>query len=487
MITLTKSKNFSGEYCATVVQLGEIKEIEGANTVAKTEVNGRTIVVSKMCNKGDLMIYISNECQICPEFLTKNNLYRDYMLNSNFDEVEKYKLSTEDTIEQQKEFMRTHTGYFENTGRVRMQKFAGELSMGVLFTPQEFYNWVGNDDILLSENVGVDFDEVNGIEFVKPYIPQTKARHKSFADKRNSRLKRFNRIIPGQFVFHYDTQQLEKNITRIKPDDIITITPKIHGTSFILSNCLVNKPIFGKLYERVFNYLPKCLQFTKQEHDVIYSSRRVIKNAEVNPNAGSYSVGLDRTFEAYYEMLKDYIQPNYTIYGEIFGYEEGTHNYIQTVGKGYDYRCKPKENKLMIYRVAYTNSNGTKYEFNVDEVAEFTDNLKIMITDEGRKDIAERLFTIPILYHGPAAALFIIDEQTHWHENFLENLKHCKEFYMECNEPLCKNAVPREGIVLRVDGDPVAEAFKLKCLKFLQKESQEIDKGNIDTESEERY
>ena len=39
------------------------------------------------------------------------------------------------------------------------------------------------------------------------------------------------------------------------------------------------------------------------------------------------------------------------------------------------------------------------------------------------------------------------------------------DFGMEQNEPLNTKKMPREGIVLRKDGDPIAEAFKLKTNK----------------------
>ena len=59
---------------------------------------------------------------------------------------------------------------------------------------------------------------------------------------------------------------------------------------------------------------------------------------------------------------------------------------------------------------------------------------------------------------------------------------------MELNEPLCKAyKVPREGIVIRIDGDTVAEAFKLKTDVFYGKEQKEIDAGNVDIEMEKAY
>ena len=58
---------------------------------------------------------------------------------------------------------------------------------------------------------------------------------------------------------------------------------------------------------------------------------------------------------------------------------------------------------------------------------------------------------------------------------------------MEQNEPKCRNDVPREGIVLRIANDPLKEAFKLKCNKFLAMEGKMIDEGVIDMESTMRY
>ena len=63
-----------------------------------------------------------------------------------------------------------------------------------------------------------------------------------------------------------------------------------------------------------------------------------------------------------------------------------------------------------------------------------------------------------------------------------------EHFGMELHEPFCKNKVYREGIVIRIDGDTVPEAFKLKCLNFLQKEAAAIDKGEVsDNEMMEKY
>ena len=53
---------------------------------------------------------------------------------------------------------------------------------------------------------------------------------------------------------------------------------------------------------------------------------------------------------------------------------------------------------------------------------------------------------------------------------------------MEEDEPLCKNKVPREGIVVRIDGDKFARAWKLKTMRHYGKEAEQHDKGEVDME-----
>lgn len=165
-----------------------------------------------------------------------------------------------------------------------------------------------------------------------------------------------------------------------------------------------------------------------------------------------------------------------TIYGEIIGYVTGKNTFIQ---KGYDYKCKPGTNKLMIYRINVEDKNGTTHEWNVSEVHNWT----LELVDR-YPELKPYIHPIDILYHGPIREFIPLDPAQHWQENFLKALSEDKRLGMEQLEPLCNNKVPREGIVVRIDDDPIKEAFKLKCIKFLTRESKEIDKGNIDIEIE---
>ena len=91
---------------------------------------------------------------------------------------------------------------------------------------------------------------------------------------------------------------------------------------------------------------------------------------------------------------------------------------------------------------------------------------------------------LTILYHGRFGDLYPdLDESQHWHENVLARMKaDRKDFLMEEDEPLCKNKVPREGIVVRIDGDKFARAWKLKTMRHYGKEAEQHDKGEVDME-----
>ena len=54
---------------------------------------------------------------------------------------------------------------------------------------------------------------------------------------------------------------------------------------------------------------------------------------------------------------------------------------------------------------------------------------------------------------------------------------------MELNSPTCKNKVPHEGIVIKIE-NMKSEAFKLKCFKFLDAEGKALDKGESNIEDE---
>lgn len=307
------------------------------------------------------------------------------------------------------------------------------------------------------------------------------------------------------------TSQLQRNMWQFNPDDKVLISNKLHGTSIVIGNVLIKKPVQLSIVQKLFNrmtekkikrlkknyehiryhkkdavdrQITKLKQMQKPSFNIgygnVYSSRTVIKNQYINPNVNSGFYKVD-VWGTYNDIMKPYIEKGMMIYGEICGYVDKTGKMIQ---KGYDYGCEPGENFLMIYRIVTTRENGTKKEWEVDEIHKWTVNLI-----KKHPELKKNLHPIDILYNGTLKDLYPeISTTEHWHENVLEALRNDKEhFGMEELEPMCKNKTPREGIVLRKYGDPVAEAFKLKCIAFLEKERAEYDKGEVDIEATEGY
>lgn len=109
-----------------------------------------------------------------------------------------------------------------------------------------FHNFiVENTNKEIEPDINTEFDSIedSGKSFwiCKKYIVQTTI--KSPKESRyQKRVKRFNRVVDTQFRFHYETQQIRKVPTFIKPDDLIQISSKVHGTSHISAYVLCKKP-----------------------------------------------------------------------------------------------------------------------------------------------------------------------------------------------------------------------------------------------------
>lgn len=292
----------------------------------------------------------------------------------------------------------------------------------------------------------------------------------------------------------------------------LTISLKEHGTSAIFANILVKHPIVLTPVQRIINkHIKKTIRNTSitfgksknknisnscykklhmlEKHIIpsytlkygnVYSSRGVIKNEFINQNVTSGFYKTD-VWGEYNKLISPYIEKGMSLYGEIVGYVSGSQKMIQ---KSYDYGCMEGENYLMIYRITTKDKDGVKKEWNVTDVEKWTKNLL-----KKHPELKKNVHPIKILYHGTLADLYPeISTTDHWHENILEAMKADKmHFGMEEDEPYCKNKVPREGIVIRIDNDKKPEVFKLKCLKFYQRERKMIDKGEVDIEMVQGY
>lgn len=439
---LTKSDKHNPNYLAQIVQLGEPMKHPNADRLQVFFINGCRVITDMSRKKGEIGVFFPIESKLNHELLSGLNMYQDG--NMNVDNTKK--------------------GYVNSKGRVKAVRLREEPSMGLFLYIDKISEILGTP---IRYVIGEEFDMWNDKLICEKYVP---AKEK----KTNTQVKgkqpvKISRLIDNQFRLHEDTLNLRKNIHKLSPRDIISITKKLHGTSWVVGNVLTKKPL-----SRWQRFLKWCGADIKEEtYDIIYSSRSVVKNGFVNANPQHYnSVDLWADIK---DSLNDKIPSGFTLYGEVVGYTS-TGRMIQ---KKYDYGYKPPALRedykegiyfgVYVYRITFTNVEGKKYELSWGQIKEYCNYFGIK--------------HVPELYYGYAGNWFTEkQEELYWHTNLLESLE---ETFLEKNCTLCTGKVPDEGIVVRKDGLYDFEAYKLKSFRFLEHETKMLDEEVEDIEDVE--
>jgi hypothetical protein len=348
--------------------------------------------------------------------------------------------------------------YLATKNRIRCIKLRGIISNGLAVEVEKFYKYLKpQEDVSKIFVEGYAFTELHKIEICKKYIPTIQVT-KSYNKEKKVNKKKFNKIIPELFHFHIDTEQLLRNLYKIKPIDIGSISRKIHGTSSICSYVPIKREL--TFIEKILTYFKFPIK--DRVYDYLYASRCVIKNESTGK--GFYNT--DIWSEAGKTYFFNKLHKGETIYFEIVGYLKDTNSFIQ---KQYDYGCKPGEYKIQVYRITQTNDDGIVFEYSWQAMKERCIELQVPMVTE--------------YYYGKLQDLYpfiVVDDN--WRLNFVNQLK---KDYLEkdCIDNLCKK-VPDEGIVLRIESKDI-QVYKLKSEKFLLKENEAKEKEEVDIEEQE--
>nr|DAS33149.1 MAG TPA: hypothetical protein [Caudoviricetes sp.] len=458
---LTQSPKFNRNYAAKIVEIKDF--IKHPNPKCERlkccTIDGYSIAVSIDTNPGTY-VYFPIECAIDDRFLSANNLFRDKVKNVD----------------------KGQAGFFEDNCRVKIIKLQGYPSEGFITPITYLYNWLTligkNNEVVHKVIPGAEFDSVDGEILCRKYVPKTTYTpgQPKEGGKVRKKLNRVKKVIDTQFRFHYDTTLIKKCPSVIHPNDIISITAKVHGTSGISAYVLCERP--KKWYEKVFEFLTRK-EIDDTRYDYLWSSRSVVKNPYYNETTSGGFYGVD-VWKYADDVIRPHLQKGMTAYYEIVGYLPNGSAIQKLGGKAFDYGFEPPKSVeeykygenfgVQIYRLTYTNPDGRVYEFSARQVQQWC-------TKEGLKPVEE-------YYYGYAKDLYPeLSLTEHWNENFLQRLASDKNFFMECESPTCNNKVPHEGIVIKIENS-LSEAYKLKCIKFLEGESKSLDKGEVDIETE---
>jgi hypothetical protein len=432
------SEKANPNYLAQIVALENIRPHPNADRLQIATLQGNSVIVGLDAKEGDVYVYFPLESSINKEFISWSNGFSDKSLNADKGLV----------------------GFFGKNARVRAVKLRGIPSMGYAVPANKLLAWIDDTLYLKEEWIGQEFDSYNDILVCEKYINPLTLKNQNKEKKNQKKVVREPKVVDGQFRFHPDTLQLKKSIHNISPNDYISITRKLHGTSWVASRLLCNKKLTR--FEKILKRFGIKIQDT--HYDLLWASRRVLKNGflEIGNKDHFYSYDL---WEEIAKSVEYAIQDSITLYGEAVGYTK-TGAYIQN---GYDYGCPVGQFATYVYRITTTNHSGQVYEFSHRQV----------------KDYCEKngLNMVPEIYYGKAKDLYPeLSVNDHWHQNFLDRLI---EDYLEKDCELCKSKkVPDEGICLRKDIFD-SEIYKLKSFKFLEWETKELDDENfVDMESE---
>jgi len=449
---MNKPKNEN--YAAVVVEIKTLLPLANCDNVQAAIIMGNQVIVDKRVQAGAIGLYFPLETQLSEPYLKANNLYRKPELNAD----------------------QTQKGYFEENGRIRCVKFRGNKSEG-LFMPLQSLDFTPTSFADL--RLGDCFDEMDGIEICRKYVIKKHNTPGTPGSKKDKQSKKYeSKLVENQFRFHQDTSMLYKNIHRINPDSLISITYKLHGTSGISSYVLCKRHIpmrekigafFHNLYTNITTFGKQRFRLETTQYDYLFASRKVIKNEQLNPNAEHFYDA--NIWEYAHDQLKMHLQKGMTFYYEIVGYMPSG----LMIQKDYDYGCNVGLHKAYIYRITYTNTDGKVFEFSAKQVQDFCKK--------------NGLNAVPQLYYGFAKDFLhfqITTEQdsefylNDWRNTFLEYLK---QQYNEKDCYICKTKVPEEGVVIRIEENDF-EAYKAKSNAFYERETKLLDKGESNIEDD---
>lgn len=426
MSILNKNDRFSPNYCATLVKITKVHPLENCDNLVGTILFGNHVIVSKDVQLNQLGVYFPVETLISHDFLHINNLYSNKELNKD----------------------KNIAGYFGKNRRVRAVKLRGNVSDGIWLPFSSITNFLqhfypGYDVNIMGISENLEFNEVLKHHLCEKYVAETK----TFQTKKAIG-KQISRLV-NPWKFHEDTPHLGKNLDKIELNDIVSITKKYHGTSFIVGNVEVYREL---------TFLEKLLKkfgvkVDDKEYDTIYSSRTVIRNNA--KTSGFYD------YDIWGDVARDFrglLHKGEMVYGEIVGFTKDG----KPIQKHYDYGCLPSCYRVYIYRI-------------------IQDGLILSARQTEARCKQLGFHYVESYYYGHLRDL-LGDIPNDWPAMLVDFLS--KRFNIESIDHQCFSKVPFEGIVISVEKGLDVVNYKLKSFMFKEHETKQLDKNVPDIEGE---
>ena len=430
-------------YSAYVCRIKNLRKHNNADRLMLGECFGNTVCVDTSYEVDELGIYFPTDGQLNPEFAEINGLLRKKDENG-----------------------KNIGGYMDPMKRnVTTIRLRGEKSDGLFL----HLNCVSYTGILLNElTEGFAFTTLNGHEICKKYIPMRQNRQGHVSG--GNRVRKKKAPIAPLFVEHADTEQLAYNLDAFKPNDLIEITLKMHGTSQRTGYLPMFKGYKRTLWDKIMRHDGSPIY----EYGYVSGTRRTVLNDWEGGFYGSnmfrkkhadfFEGKLHKGEEVYYEVVgftdegmpimasasnkklndKDFLKQ----YGETttFSYGCSCTGYYTYDDGSYDELPK---SDFYVYRMTMTNEDG--------DIVEYTpDFMRYRCEQMGCK-------CVPMLWKG-----FIPEHPGATYDDTIsagEWIKNIAEQYYDGPDQIGKTHV-REGVVIRILNRPKFCAYKHKNFAF---------------------
>jgi hypothetical protein len=447
-------------YCARLIRLPSPRAHSNANKLLCVSIMGNNIITGLSAKEGDPYVFFPLETAINTEYLAHSNSLDDPSLNRD---------------------KKTKSFFSPKHGRVKALSLRSEKSEGYAAPAHTVEEWSGYK--FKEDDFDKDFDHIGDVKLCEKYINTAALRKLQQAERaeknKNKKVKRESKLVENQFRVAEDTKNLKREMGQINLSDVITISYKLHGCNASIGRVLCKRTL--NWYEKILKKIG--VKINETHYDLVYASRRIIKNAYADESKqGYYDVDVWKIIaDKYQGAIKD----NVVLYGEIVG-QLPNGKWIQN---DYDYSCAPNTCEFYVYRGTIVNNKGEVFEMTTPQLKRYCDKMGLKM--------------VPVFYYGTVedyinencsdfsfgnkhdgfASFSKLDwkEREDWRS---ELLALWQKKYNEKNCYMCKNVVPEEGVVISKEGDFFA-GFKLKSFKFLKKESDDADKGEVDMETQE--
>jgi hypothetical protein len=410
------------EYAAEVVRVTTLTPLAGLDNLVGLPVNGYTALVPRASTAvGDLLVVFPAEAQLSPAFASANNLYRHSDRNAD------------ESVQ----------GYLEDNARVRAIRLRGHTSSALALPISSLWPMLAGNDLDLDDRVkeqyppvGTQFDHINGVQISQKYVINVPGDPTA---KKDAQKKVWRRVEDKYLPEHIDSANYWRNAEKIDPDTIVTVSQKLHGTSWRGARTIVKRELtwLERLAKRF------GMRIAETEYDVVFGSRKVIKDPN-NPRQDHF-YGSD-IWTDFGQTVADLIPENVVVYGELIGWVGDA-----PIQKGYTYNVPRGAVELYIYRVAVVSNDGHLYDLSWEGMEQFA-------AERGWK-------VVPLLWRGPHREFVA--------EDWLDTV-YSKQYAQAL--PLSDKGTVDEGVVVRAEGIlPVA--LKAKSPRFFEWESKILDEG----------